>query len=398
MLTTDNTVNKQPAVSGCKSGGSCGTGGCNRLNVYDWLNDMQLPEGQKPFNIIEVQFKGTRKEYFRNTDYIAVKAGDVVAVEGTPGHDIGTVTLTGELVKLQLKKHKLNYDSEEIRQFYRVARPADIEKWNAVKTQEVGTMYKARVIAGSLGLKMKLSDVEFQGDGKKAIFYYTAEERVDFRELIKRLAGEFHIRIEMKQIGLRQEAGRLGGIGVCGRELCCSTWLTEFKAVKTDAARYQNLAINPVKLAGQCGKLKCCLNYELDSYMEAIHDIPDSSIHLFTEKGKAVHRKTDIFKRIIWYETIPQLPEGEKYYSNADKWVALSVERANEIIALNKNHQRPEDLKIGNEAEEIEDTEPDYSDVVGQDSITRLDNRRKKKKKKNRNKNRGNRPMNNKPA
>lgn len=394
MLTTNTeTTTAKPAVAGCKSGGSCSTGSCNRLNVYDWLSDMELPDGQKPFNIMEVQFKGTRKEYFRNTDYLAVKAGDVVAVEGNPGHDIGTVTLTGELVKLQLRKHKLTADSAEIKQFYRVARSVDIEKWNAMKAQEVKTMYTARVIAGELGLKMKLSDVEYQGDGKKAIFYYSADERVDFRELIKRLASEFHVRIEMKQIGLRQEAGRLGGIGVCGRELCCSTWLTDFKAVTTGAARYQNLAINPAKLAGQCGKLKCCLNYELDSYIEAVKDIPDSSIYLFTEKGKAVHRKTDIFKRIMWYETIPQLPEGEKYYSNADKWVPLSVDRVKEIIEMNKaGNQRPDDLRAEGE-EEVEVAMPDYADTVGQDSITRLDHLKRKKKKKSRNKNRqGNRP------
>jgi cell fate regulator YaaT (PSP1 superfamily) len=375
--------------AGCKSNGTCGTSGCNKLNVYDWLAGMQLPENQKPFNIIEVQFKGTRKEYFRNTEYLPVRSGDMVAVEGTPGHDIGTVTLTGELVKLQLNKHKLNYDSAEIRQMYRVARSADIEKYNSIRAQEVKTMYKARVIAGELGLKMKLSDVEYQGDGKKAIFYYSAEERVDFRELIKRLAVEFHIRIEMKQIGLRQEAGRLGGIGVCGRELCCSTWLTDFKVVSTSAARYQNLAINPVKLAGQCGKLKCCLNYELESYMDALRDIPDSSINLFTEKGKAIHRKTDIFRRFMWYEIIPQLPEGEKYFSNADNWIMLSVDRVKEIIALNKTNQKPADLKDENEEEEVVIAQPDYSDVVGQDSITRLDHKKKKKKKKKHNRPRG---------
>jgi cell fate regulator YaaT (PSP1 superfamily) len=383
------STNTGSVSAGCKSNGTCGTSGCNKLNVYDWLAGMQLPENQKPFNIIEVQFKGTRKEYFRNTEYLPVRSGDMVAVEGTPGHDIGTVTLTGELVKLQLNKHKLNYDSAEIRQMYRVARSADIEKYNSIRAQEVKTMYKARVIAGELGLKMKLSDVEYQGDGKKAIFYYSAEERVDFRELIKRLAVEFHIRIEMKQIGLRQEAGRLGGIGVCGRELCCSTWLTDFKVVSTSAARYQNLAINPVKLAGQCGKLKCCLNYELESYMDALRDIPDSSINLFTEKGKAIHRKTDIFRRFMWYEIIPQLPEGEKYFSNADNWIMLSVDRVKEIIALNKTNQKPADLKDENEEEEVVIAQPDYSDVVGQDSITRLDHKKKKKKKKKHNRPRG---------
>lgn len=370
---------KKENTPGCSS---CGTGSCNKLNVYDWLGDMELPSGQMPYNVVEVRFKGTRKEYYRNTDYHILKVGDMVAVEGNPGHDIGEVSLTGELVKLQLKKHGIGFDSVEIKQLYRPAKPADIEKWKQMRDLEGRTMFRSREIAIALGLKMKLSDVEYQGDGKKAIFYYTAEERVDFRELIRKLADEFKVRIEMKQIGLRQEAGRLGGIGSCGRELCCSSWLTEFKTVNTAAARYQNLSINPVKLAGQCGKLKCCLNYELDSYLDALKDIPESSVSLQTEAGVAFHRKTDIFKRMMWYELMPKLKEGEYYHPSADKWVMMPVDRVKEIIAMNVANQKPVDLKSG--LPEIEEEEePDYSDVVGQDSLTRMDNKKKKKKKNN---------------
>ena len=237
---TTETINTNNKSTGCTS---CGTGSCNKLNVYDWLSDMEFPPGHIPFNIIEVQFKGTRKEYFRNTDGYILKAGDVVAVEGNPGHDIGTVTMTGELVKLQLKKRGFESGAAEIKQLYRPAKQGDIEKWEQVKQLEHESMHRARKIALHLGLKMKLSDVEYQGDGKKATFFYTAEERVDFRELIKKLHEEFKVRIDMRQIGLRQEAGRLGGIGSCGRELCCSSWMTSFKTVGTAAARYQNLSI-----------------------------------------------------------------------------------------------------------------------------------------------------------
>lgn len=358
---------------------SCGTGSCNKLNVFDWLANMELPPGQKPFNIIEVRFKGSRKEFFRNTEHLELKAGDFVAVEASPGHDIGTVSITGELVKLQLKKNKLTETSEEIKNVYRIARSADLEKWETVKTLEVKTMYRAREFASFLRLKMKLSDVEYQGDGKKATFFYTAEERVDFRELIKKLAEEYKIRVEMRQIGLRQEAGRLGGIGSCGRELCCSTWLTDFKTVSTNTARYQNLSLNAAKLAGQCGKLKCCLNYELDSYMDALKDIPDSDLKLETAKGAAVHQKTDIFKRIMWYAYHD--PENKGGHSgNSDAWIALPVDRVKEIVEMNKKSIKPEELRAGNF--EIAVAKPDYADVVGQDSLTRMDRRKKKKKNK----------------
>jgi len=363
---------------GCKNNGTCGTSGCNKLNVYDWLSDMELPEGQKPFNVVEVRFKGSRKEFFRNAEYLPLKTGDVVAVEGTPGHDIGTVSLVGELVRFQLKLNSVEENSPLIKSLYRLARPADIEKWDEVKALEVETMYRARSIALNLNLRMKLSDVEYQGDGKKATFFYTADERVDFRELIKRLADQFKVRVEMRQIGMRQEASRLGGIGSCGRELCCSTWLTDFKIVSTSAARYQNLSLNPLKLAGQCGKLKCCLNYELDSYMDAIKDIPDSNTRLETQKGVAFHRKTDIFKRVMWYAYQTEPGEGA---SSADSWIALPVDRVKEIIQLNKQGQKPAEMSDYVEAAAYE--KPlDYADVVGQDSLNRMLDKKKKKKKK----------------
>ena len=368
---------------GCKNNGTCGTSGCNKLNVYDWLSDMILPEGQKPFDIVEVRFKGSRKEFFRNVNDLPIKTGDMVAVEGTPGHDIGEVSLVGELVRFQLKKKHITEGSPEIKVLYRTARQADLEKYNEVKELEHKTMHRSRTIAIALNLKMKLSDVEYQGDGKKATFFYTADERVDFRELIKKLADEFKVRIEMRQIGMRQEASRLGGIGSCGRELCCSTWLTDFKIVSTSAARYQNLSLNPLKLAGQCGKLKCCLNYELDSYMDALRDIPESRIKLETAKGFAVHRKTDIFKRIMWYAYIGEVAgEAEGQSNSSDSWVPFSVDRVKEIIELNKNNQKPSAEEMGSLDLTVAKPEHDFTDVVGQDSLTRMDNRKKKKKKK----------------
>jgi cell fate regulator YaaT (PSP1 superfamily) len=343
---------------------------------------MVLPEGHKPFDVLEVRFKGSRKEFFRNVNNLELKVGDIVAVEGNPGHDIGEVSMVGELVRFQLRKKNVSDTAAEIKTLYRVAKQADIDKWNEVKGLEFNTMHRSRTIALQLGLKMKLSDVEYQGDGKKATFFYTADERVDFRELIKKLADEFKVRIEMRQIGMRQEAARLGGIGSCGRELCCSTWLTDFKIVSTSAARYQNLSLNPLKLAGQCGKLKCCLNYELDTYMDALKDIPESNIRLSLSKGTMVHRKTDIFKRIMWYNLIPEVKDSdERTPFVPENWVPLSVERVKEIIELNKRGQKPDDAGML----EMEDTTEDdmhYKDVVGQDSLTRMDRKKKKKKKK----------------
>jgi cell fate regulator YaaT (PSP1 superfamily) len=376
-----STATSTGTPAGCRSNGTCGTGGCNKLNVYNWLSDMYLPEGQKSFDIVEIRFKGSRKEFYRNINNLEVHVGEMVAVEGNPGHDIGEVSMVGELVRFQLRKRGLKEDSHEIKQLYRTAKQADVDKWKEVKDLEFTTMHSSRKMALALNLKMKISDVEYQGDGKKATFFYTADDRVDFRELIKRLADQFKVRIEMRQIGMRQEAARLGGIGSCGRELCCSTWLTDFKVVSTSAARYQNLSLNPIKLAGQCGKLKCCLNYELDTYMDAVRDIPDSGIKLLTGKGTLLHRKTDIFKRIMWYALLPEPREGdERTFFGAEQWVPMDVDRVKEIIALNKQGVKPDDTGAI-ELEEEED-ELGYDDVVGQDSLTRMDRKKKKKKKK----------------
>ena len=367
-----NTTTGVPA--GCNNNGSCGTGGgCNKLNVFDWLGNMSLPGGQKPFDLIEVRFKNSRKDFYKNVNALSLNVGDVIAVEASPGHDIGIVSLTGELVRLQMKKKSVNFDSEETKKIYRKAKQQDIDKWREGQGLEVATMYKARTIALQLGLQMKLSDVEYQGDKSKAIFYYTADERVDFRALIKVLADEFKVRIEMRQIGARQEAARLGAIGACGRELCCSTWLTDFRTVSTSAARYQQLSLNPMKLAGQCGKLKCCLNYELDTYQDALKEFPViDGKRLHTLKGDAFLQKTDIFRRLIWWS----------YTTEPDVFIPLSVQRVKEVLEMNEKGEKPADLP---EYKEISATpvvkQPDFENVVGQDSLTRFD------KQKNQNKN-----------
>lgn len=390
---------------GCGKQGTCTTSGCDKMGVYDWLSNMTMPVGTDQNGLVEVRFKGTRKEFFTNKDKVAVQVGDVVAVEGSPGHDIGVVSMVGELVKLQLKKKGITGPNEEFKALYRKAKEADVEKWNEARAKEMPTMHRARELAKNIGLIMKLSDVEYQGDMKKATFYYTAEERVDFRELIKKMADEFKCRIEMRQIGMRQEAGRLGGIGSCGRELCCSTWLSDFRSVSTGAARYQNLSLNPAKLAGQCGKLKCCLNYELDSYLDALKDFPKTDKPIFTEKGAAFHRKTDIFKRLMWFSYAGfgnGGGEGEDVMVTGNNtWVAMPVARVKEIIKLNEQNIRPSELmEVVNKPNQPE-VRLDYSSVVGQDSLTRFD----KKKKDNRpqgdrnNDRRGNdRRRNNPPA
>lgn len=371
------TINSVP--KGCKSNGSCASGGCEKLSVFDWLGNMSLPTGQKPLNIVEVRFKNGRKSFYKNIDSLPICMGDVVAVEGNPGHDIGTVSLTGELVKIQLKHKGIKADNEEIKKIYRKATQKDIEIWNAARDKEFDTQCRGREIIGKLGLKMKLSDVEYQGDGNKATFYYTADDRVDFRQLIKDLAGEFNIRIEMKQVGLRQEAARLGGIGSCGRELCCSTWLTDLRKVNTSAARYQQLSLNPQKLAGQCGKLKCCLNYELDTYLEALKDFPKVEIELVTEKGNAVFVKMDVFKNLLWYT----------YQNDRVKWYKLTLEQVNEIIKLNKSGQKVTSLE-DYELDVLEEVSTKFENVVGQDSLTRFDVQKRKKKQKNKNKSKKN--------
>lgn len=381
--------NQAGQPKGCRNNGTCSTGGCSKLAVYDWLANMELPHGVEPFEYVEVRFKNSRKEFYTNKDQYALNPGDVIVVEGSPGFDVGVVSASGELARLQFQKKGGKKNLRDIKKILRKAGSHDLEKWREAKALEVDTMYQARIIAGSLGLEMKISDVEYQGDKTKAIFYYTAEGRVDFRELIKKYAEAFRIRVEMKQIGARQEAGRLGGIGSCGRELCCSTWLTDFRSVSTSAARYQQLALNTQKLAGQCGKLKCCLNYELDSYLDALKGFPKST-KLKTKKGTAQHLKTDIFKGIMWY-----------VYEDAggSSPVALKKERVSEILAMNDNGKQPEDLQMFAMSEESIKKES-YTNVVGQDSLTRFDKQKKKrpsKKGKKRNqapKNEGRKPNN----
>ncbi len=337
------TKNKEDGkkVGGCENNGACGTGGCNKMNVFDWLSNMDVPTFSK-YNVVEVKFKGGRKEYFRNVNQVELYSGDPVIVDVPSGHHLGFVSLQGELVRLQLLKKGIK-DNDEIKTIYRKANDKDLEKHEQAVARDYPTMYRSREIVKELKLNMKLSDVEFQSDNTKAIFYYSSDDRVDFRELIKTLAGEFKVRIEMKQISLRQEAGRVGGIGVCGRELCCSTWLTDFKNVTTSAARDQSLALNPVKLSGQCGRLKCCLNYELETYMDALKDIPTIEKPIQTIKGDAFLQKTDIFKRIMWFG----------YRGEESNWIPVTVDRVQEILALNAKGERPQTID-GAESAKIE--------------------------------------------
>lgn len=383
MACNSCSTGKDGQPKGCKSNGTCGTDSCNKLTVFDWLANMSLPNGQDPFIGIEVRFKNGRKQYYKNTENLTLSIGDIVATQAKSGHDIGMVTLTGELVKVQMKRKKVNLeDAENVLKIYRKASQKDIDIWSSARDKEEPMKVKARQFAIDLNLKMKISDIEFQGDASKATFYYTAEERVDFRELIKVFAREFRTRIEMKQVGFRQEAARLGGIGSCGRELCCSTWLTDFRSVSTSAARYQQLSLNPLKLAGQCGKLKCCLNYELDAYLDALKAFPKSDSKLYTEKGTAVCQKTDIFKGLMWYAY-----EGE--WMN---WHIITTAQANEIIDKNKNKEKVASLEEY-AVEHIQDTKNEFENVVGQDSLTRFDSPKPKNKRKN-NKSNNNRNRN----
>jgi len=362
------------APKGCKNNGTCGTDSCNKLTVFDWLGNMNLPNGEAPFDCVEIRFKNGRKEFYRNTEKLTLSIGDVVATEASPGHDVGIVTLTGELVRIQMKKKGVSLTSPEILKIYRKASQKDIDIWSDARDKEEPMKVKAREIAIALKLQMKISDIEFQGDGSKAIFYYTADDRVDFRQLIKEFAQVFKSRIEMKQVGLRQEAARLGGIGSCGRELCCSTWLTDFRSVNTAAARYQQLSLNPQKLAGQCGKLKCCLNYELDTYLDALKDFPDFDTKLHTEKGDAICLKQDIFKGLMWFA----------YTDNFANWHILKIEQVKEIVAQNKEKKRVsslEDFAI----EIVVEQEANFNNAMGQESLTRFD-QPKKSKHKNKNK------------
>jgi cell fate regulator YaaT (PSP1 superfamily) len=344
----------------CMNWRGCRKNGNKKLGSFDWLCDM--PETQKDTDYIEVQFKNTRKSYFLNSTHIPLQKGDIVAVESSSGHDIGEVTMTGRLVLLQMAKNNFNPEKMEVRRVYRKARENDIVKFNEAKAKEQQTMIDARKIAEDLKLNMKIGDVEFQGDGSKAIFYYIADERVDFRRLIKVFAETFHVRIEMKQIGARQEAGRIGGIGYCGRQLCCSSWITGFNSVSTVAARYQDISLNPQKLAGQCSKLKCCMNYELDTYIEALKDIPSHEIALETLDNTYFHFKTDVFKRLMTYST-------DKI--NAVNLVTIPVERVKDIITMNKNGEKPAKLSFSENLQK--EQQSDYENVVGQDSLTRFD-------------------------
>ncbi len=358
---------------GCKNNGTCSSGGCNKLEVYDWLANMALPNGQAPYDIVEVRFKSSRKGFYRNAKGFTLQVGDVVVVEASPGHDVGVVSVVGELARIQVKKKEPNLKPMEAKKIYRIATQADIDKWVQARSLEKDLMYKSRVLASNLNMEMKISDVEYQGDLTKATFYYTADGRVDFRQLIKDMADEFKVRVEMRQVGSRQEASRLGGIGSCGRELCCSTWLTDFRSVSTSAARYQQLSLNPQKLAGQCGKLKCCLNYELDMYIDAMSSFPKSDTRLRTEKGSAVHIKTDVFKRQMWY-----VYEGEAGHGSG--LIPLKPERVREIMSMNAKGTKPADLAefIEKEIEKI----PDYTNLVGQESLNRFEHIFKGKKKK----------------
>lgn len=366
------------APAGCKSNGSCSTGGCNKLNVYNWLSDTAMPDNYVPFNIVEIRFKGSRKEFFRNVNNLELYTGDPVILESDMGYDLGHVSIAGELVRLQLKKRGIREDSEQIRNITRKATEKDVERYQEAKMREVKILERARTIALLLKLEMKLSDIEIQGDNKKVIFFYTAENRVDFRELIKRFAEEFKLRIEMRQIGYREEASRLGGIGSCGRELCCSTWLTDFKLVNTSAARYQNLSINMLKLSGQCGKLKCCLNYELDTYMEALDEFPKAkTVRLETVAGAAYMVKTDILKRLTWF-----------VYEDKFTWICMPLETINKYLDMNTKGEKAPELigevitpKSESDGIDVSSVAPD----LASDDITRLDtksNAKKKNKKK----------------
>ncbi|OWY21677.1 hypothetical protein C7N43_08965 [Sphingobacteriales bacterium UPWRP_1] len=362
-------ANGKPA--GCRSNGGCATGGCNRMNVYDWLSDLPFSAQQDNFKIVEVSFKnGSRKGYYRNTANIDCHTGDLVVVEtSTGGHDIGQISLSGELVRLQMRKKNIS-EKSDIKRILRIPSEKDLETWEQARNLEFSTMLMSRVIARQLNLNMKIGDVEYQGDGRKATFYYTADERIDFRELIKLYAREFKVKIEMRQIGARQEASRIGGIGTCGRELCCSTWLNEFKSVSTAAARYQNLAINQSKLSGQCGRLKCCLNYELDTYLDALKDFPKDAEVLYTQAGKSVLIKTDIFKRLMWY-TVP----------GPNPPVMLRVDEVKQIQKLIKSGQAPESLEPFVNKKTEAAVKVQFEDVVGQATLEDIDKFKKKKRK-----------------
>ena len=365
------------STAGCGSSGGCSTGGCNKMNTFDWFADIPLTDNFN-FNLVEISFKnGARKGFYRNDKKIELFRGDIVMVEASQGFDVGEVSLSGELVKLQMKKKDVKESADTIRNILRKATEEDIKRMHELRGKEKAMLVKARVISRSLDLEMKVGDIEFQGDGKKATFFYTADNRIDFRELVKQYAGAFKVKIEMRQIGARQEAGRIGGMGSCGRELCCSTWLSDFESVSTGAARYQQLSINTDKLSGQCGRLKCCLNFELDTYMDALKSIPKNPDKIRTKEGTAYLRKTDIFKKELTYN----IDKSNKYYK-------LSAEDVATLIQMNKKGEHPNSLSDFNIVEEPKDKELDEAyneDLVGSVSLKTLEKNTKKKSRKNKN-------------
>ena len=363
MGCTSCGTNGNGSPRGCKSNGTCGTDSCNKLTVFDWLENMHPPQGEEDCSFVEVRFKNSRKEFFRLPKELKPQAGSLVITKVDRGYDLGTVTLAGALVAVQMKRKKIKAESDKIGTILRLANQEEIDIWQASRAKEAEVQKRARELAIALKLNMKLSDVEFQGDGKKATFYYTADKRVDFRQLIKDMARAFSIRIEMRQIGLREEASRLGGIGSCGRELCCSTWLTDFRSVNIAAARYQQLSLNPQKLAGQCGRLKCCLNYELEVYRAALKAFPKAEVKLQTEKGIGVFQKMDIFKGLIWYA----------YKGEWTTWHKLTVSAVKEIIEKNKANQKVTSLEAYVEEEVKEEKNKLFDSGVGQDSLKRFD-------------------------
>ncbi|MEO6187239.1 MAG: regulatory iron-sulfur-containing complex subunit RicT [Ginsengibacter sp.] len=360
--------------NGCKSNGGCSTGGCNRMNVHDWLANLPFSDSESQCHIIEVSFnQGSRKDYYRNLTLQYFEKGDIITVEGVSGFDVGTVSVTGELVRLQLKKHGIKEDNPDIKKVLRFSTDSDITKWKETKAREHEVLIRSRAMARQLNVDLKMAEVEIQADSRKATFFYIADERVDFRELIKRYASEFKVKVEMRQIGARQEAGKVGGIGSCGRELCCSTWLTDFKSVNTDAARYQNLSINQAKLSGQCGRLKCCLNYELDTYLDALQHFPDDADVIEVAKGRAFLVKKDIFRNLMWYS----MPDNTKYYP-------LSVESVKKILDQNRKGIKPDTLEtvevLSGKPKEVE---PEFVDVVGHISIKSLEKNSRRRKNEN---------------
>ncbi|UAY52383.1 PSP1 domain-containing protein [Ferruginibacter albus] len=361
---------------GCKNNGACSSGGCNRMNVYDWLANLPFSDPESGCRIVEVSFNnGSRKDYFRNNTNYFFEKGDWIAVEGVSGFDVGMVNLTGELVRLQLKKHEIKENDQDIKKILRRANDADLSKLKETKAREKDVLIRSRAIAKQLNLDMKMAEVEIQADGRKATFFYIADDRVDFRELIKIYAGEFKVKVEMKQIGARQEAGKVGGIGSCGRELCCSSWLTDFKSVNTNAARYQNLSINQAKLSGQCGRLKCCLNYELDTYLDALQHFPDNCETIEIARGRAFLVKKDIFRNLMWFGM-----------SDSTKQYPLTIERVRKIKSLNMQGIKPEELEavevVSNKPKEVE---PEFVDVVGHISLRSLEKNSRKRREKERN-------------